>query len=47
VNATARRQPYERNHHKIISDAAFLRMLGEAAQCLIAGSTRDELLQTI
>jgi hypothetical protein len=40
-------QAYERDHQKINSDAEFLQMLGEAAHCFIAGSTHDEILQTI
>lgn len=40
-------QAYEREHQKINTDAEFLQMLGEASNCFIAGSTHDEILQTI
>jgi hypothetical protein len=40
-------QEYERDHQKINSDPEFLQMLAEAAHCFIAGSTHDEILQTI
>ena len=38
---------YERDHRTINTDAAFLKMLGEAGDCFVAGSTHDEILQTI
>jgi hypothetical protein len=38
---------YEHDHQTINNDAAFLQMLGEANSCFIAGSTHDEILQTI
>ena len=40
-------QAYEREHRKINTDPAFLQMLGEASNCFIAGTTHDEILQTI
>jgi hypothetical protein len=40
-------QEYERDHLKINSDPEFLQMLAEAAPCFIAGSTHDEILQSI
>jgi hypothetical protein len=40
-------QAYEREHQKINTDSEFLQMLGEASHCFIAGSTHDEILQTI
>src|SRR5580692_5210628 len=40
-------QAYEREHQKINGDPEFLQMLGEASHCFIAGSTHDEILQTI
>lgn len=40
-------QEYERDHQKINSDPEFLQMLAEAAHYFIAGSTHDEILQTI
>ena len=40
-------QSYEREHRTINTDPAFLQMLGEASICFIAGSTHDEILQTI
>ena len=38
---------FERDHQKINTNAEFLQMLGEASHCFIAGSTHDEILQTI
>ncbi len=40
-------QAFERDHKAINTGAAFLRLLGEASSCFIAGSTHDEILQTI
>jgi hypothetical protein len=40
-------QDYERKHQKINTDTEFLQMLTEASLCFIAGSTHDEILQTI
>jgi len=40
-------QAFERDHRTINSDVAFLQMLGAAAHCFIAGSTHDEVLQTL
>ena len=40
-------QAYERDHRTINTDGEFLQMLGEASHCFIAGTTHDEILQTI
>jgi hypothetical protein len=40
-------QAYEREHRTINSDPEFMQMLGEASYCFIAGTTYDEILQTI
>ncbi len=40
-------QAFERDHQAINTDVAFLQMLGEASHCFIAGSTHDEVLQTV
>lgn len=38
---------YEREHRAINTDAEFLQMLAGAADYFIAGSTHDEILQSI
>jgi len=40
-------QAYERDHTAINTDGEFLQMLGEHSHCFIAGTTHDEILQTI
>lgn len=40
-------QAYERDHRAINTDGEFLQMLGEHSHCFIAGTTHDEILQTI
>ncbi|PZM17211.1 NIPSNAP family protein [Rhizobium tubonense] len=40
-------QAYEREHQKINTDPEFQKMLGGASDCFIAGTTHDEILQTI
>lgn len=38
---------YARDHQAINTDTEFQHMLGEAALCFIAGSTHDEILQSL
>lgn len=40
-------QAYARDHGIIGADAEFLQMLGASSHCFIAGTTHDEILQTI
>jgi hypothetical protein len=40
-------QAYERDHQKINTDPEFQQMLSEASPFFIAGSTHDEILQTL
>ena len=38
---------YARDHQTINTDTEFQQMLGEVALCFIAGSTHDEILQSL